>query len=126
MHDASALFQYRPDSVIEDVDDHSHPAPRRSKPTTSQPIARGRVATGDLTVHVQLDDGWHRLDPAGSDTACPRERPFEPRLELGRRIERVIEHPLADCECWTSKERAKADANYLSKFGMPYVPWKRK
>jgi hypothetical protein len=91
----------------------------------SRLVAVPRVPTGDLTVHVLLDDGWHRLDPNGAETACPRED-FHPRNELDRRIERVLKHPLARCECWTSKERAKADRNYFIEFGVPYVEWKGK
>jgi hypothetical protein len=133
MHDASALLQYRPDSVVEDVDDRSHPAPARTRvPTTPPPIARGRVATGDLTVIVQLldnvdgtKDGWHRLAPNGYETACGIE--FGMREEVDRRVYREPEHPLnVNCECWTRKEREKADDAYLKRFGVHYTPRKRK
>lgn len=108
MHDA--LRKYEPDTIVEDVDDWQ-----------PEPIARGRVPTGDLEVHVQLDDGWHREDVEdATETACDVH--VNERLVIDRRARRKIEHPLAPCECWTTKEKGKANDAYRAKYGRDYQP----
>lgn len=86
-------------------------------------VALPRVATEDLTMHVLLDDGWHRAAPDGTETACGPH--IDVRLVLDTRPGRQVEHPLAPCECWTTHERGKANDAYFVKWGAVYVPWKR-
>lgn len=113
MFDARARA-YEADTIIADVDDQ--PQIERRRAPTLQPIAVGRVPTDELAMHVQLFDGWHRLDPGEGSTACSEE-PFDGRERMATRNERTLEHPLAPCLCWTPKERAKADRLYLQKWG---------
>lgn len=133
MHDARAARQYQADTVVEDVDDWNAPTPQRARvPTMPPPIARGRVATGDLTVHVLLmdcvdgtNDGWHKLAPNGYETACGIA--FGMREEVDRRVERQLAHPLnVNCDCWTRRERSDADKKHLEEFGFHYQPRKKK
>lgn len=104
MHDALARRYEENDTAIVDVDSISLP----------------RVPTGELAMHVQLDDGWHRQDPSGIETACGE--PVNVRLVLDTRNERKLEHPLAPCECWTTRERSKANDTFRQKFGHDYKP----
>lgn len=85
-----------------------------------EPISVPRVSTEELAMHVQLDDGWHRQDAGGIETACGI--PINVRLMLGTRNERHLEHPLARCECWTKRERAKAGDKYRQQYGHDYKP----
>lgn len=104
MHDA--LRQYEPDTEISDAED-----------PVAQTIARSRVPTGDLTVHVMLDDGcWHRMFPDTTETACGLQ--VNMLLQLGIRQERKLEHPLSrTCDCWTRREMKIADDNWIKKWG---------
>lgn len=132
MHDELAFF-YEPDTVVEEPDELPPPPPRGRRTTAPPTIGRSRVDTGDLDVIVRLydyvdgtNDGWHRLAPNGHETACGIR--FGMHEEAERRVYRVPEHPLnASCECWTTRERAKADEKYADEYGMPYPQqWKRK
>jgi hypothetical protein len=81
---------------------------------------RPRVATEDLTVHVCPDDGmWHRLHPTTVKTACGIAVNF---WRCTTRTGRHAEHPLAQCECWTSMERSEADDAYRAKFDAEFKP----
>lgn len=101
---------YEDETVVVDVDDWQ-PEPG--------PIARPRVETRDLTVHVILDGYWHRLHPNTVETACGLSVNF---WRSTTRRERHLEHPLAPCECWTRRERAEADNAYRQKFGRNFAP----
>jgi hypothetical protein len=107
MHDA--LRFYEPDKFVEEIDEWA--------PT--EPIALPRADTGDLAVHVQLDDGWHREDVGAVETACDVH--INARLVIDRRARRKVEHPLARCECWTTKERRYADDAYRKMFGRDFT-----
>jgi hypothetical protein len=100
---------YEPDTEVVDVED----------PPASPP--RPRVRTEDLIMHVHLDDGWHRMASDGLETACGR--PIDIRLQIETRPGRLPEHPLALCECWTTRERGKAGAAYEARWGTEYKPW---
>lgn len=82
------------------------------------PIARPRVETRDLVVHVCTDDGrWHRLHPSTTKTACGIPVNYYRSVN---RAGRYPEHPLGRCQCWTDEERKEADDAWLTKF--PGVP----
>jgi hypothetical protein len=88
--------------VVDDPDEQPRPV-------------RGRVSTGELTVHV-LSGVWHRRMPDGSETSCgeelmPRHMAFLPT----RREDAVfgtadLVEPLGTLceECFTPRELAKA------------------
>lgn len=119
MHDARA-HQYTPDAVVEDLEDRSHPAPRRSKPTTSPPIAIGRVPTGELAVHVLHEGHRHRRLPDLSATSCGERyhAQFTPvlREELTHR-----NGELCRDGCFTAVELAIADRE-LERLGVDFKP----
>lgn len=113
MHDALA-FSYAPDTIVEDVDDS--PLQRR--------FPRGRVDTGDLEVHVRDDDDeWHRLHPTKLITACGLSIT---NWKAGNtRAGLHAQHPLAQCECWTTIEWGDANDAHLRAYGVPYEPNKK-
>lgn len=128
MHDALAR-QYTPDSLVEDVDDRSHPPPQRTKTATVPPIARNRVDTEELGVHVYIPDdgsgrppGWHRAHATELETSCSTEEKPVPisymKDEMKNR--REIKHPLPPCECWTTAERREADRRYREDYGADF------
>lgn len=91
-------------------------------------ISRPRTATEDLTVHVYIPDdgtrvpGWHRLSENTLETSCStEEKPVPVSLRTDQpKNRRVIEHPLAKCECWTTRERRDADRHHFTTYGVPY------
>lgn len=83
-------------------------------------ISLPRVPTEDLVMHVQLDDGWHRASSDGTETACGPH--IDVRLVIDTRPGRKLEHPLASCECWTTRERQKANDAYRARWGVDFVP----
>jgi hypothetical protein len=109
MHDALA---YQRDTEIVDLDDLDEPQPS---------IARSRVDTGDLTVHVYIDGAWHRLDPFTLDAACGAKV----TANSARLNERAFKFPLSrDCRCFTELELERADDSYRQKFGTDIKPRK--
>ena len=104
MHDA--LARYVPDTLVADVEEEWLPA---------EPLARGRVATEDLTMHCRTEDNrWHRLHPNRLETACGY--PFTHWGTGNTRSGRFPDHPLAEtrpdgepCDCWTRAERSEAE-----------------
>jgi hypothetical protein len=116
MHDA--LREYEPDVEVVDVDESDAQTFRPRFVDAESVIARSRVPTKDLDVHVQLDDGWHRMTPDGMETACGAR--VDMRYRLAERNGRQVEHPLALCQCWTDSEWRKADDNWNAKFLRPY------
>lgn len=121
MHDGLARQHvYIPDSVVEDVDDRTHPPPRRTKQTT--PPAFNRVSTEDLDMHA-IVDGWrHRVHPSMTKTACStKERtiPVHAGLHSVERVRKPV-HPLADCECWTTGEREEANDEFRERMGREF------
>lgn len=101
---------------------------READVDVDEPIAIPRVRTEDLTVHVKLDTGWHKQDADGLETNCGDH--INVRLQLETRNERQpLRHPLATlrsdgqpCDCWTRKERTKADTLYRKEFGREFRP----
>jgi hypothetical protein len=107
MQDALA---YQRDTEVFDVDDLDEPQPS---------IARSRVDTGDLTMHVYVDGAWHRLDPYTLDAACGAKV----TANSARMHERAFKYPLArDCGCFTKVELERADAADRKKFGDDFNP----
>lgn len=92
-------FTYEEDTEVVDVDD--------------APIARSRVPTEDLAVHVLVDGHYHRRHPSLAKTSCgiPYHSQFAPvRREM-------MVHPLAPrtvCQCFTDDEIAEADGIALA------------
>jgi hypothetical protein len=105
------MFDRATDTVVVDVDDFGD----------QQHPYRGRVATEDLIVHIQTDDGfWHRLHPSTIKTACGIPVNF---YKSTPRNGRRVEHPLAPaekCDCWTRDERREADDCYREQFGQDF------
>jgi hypothetical protein len=106
---ALAREAYEVDTEVVDVDDPPVEA-----------IARSRVATEDLTMHVLIHETgyWHRLHESTTKTACGIPVSLQRSQMQGRRL---VEHPLAPresgCECWTTEERREADDLFREKFG---------
>jgi hypothetical protein len=110
MHDA--MRSYEADTEVVDVEE-----PRRSRRSSvADSIARSRVDTGDLTMHVYIDGAWHRLDPYTLDAACGAKV----TANSARLHERLYKYPLSrDCGCFTKVEIERADAADRKKFGEP-------
>jgi hypothetical protein len=86
---------YEADTVVVDVEE----------PT---PVSVGRVPTRDLIMHCRDEHGkWHRLHPNQLKTACGQT--FTAWQTGNVRSGRYPDHPLAECECWTTAERTEAD-----------------
>jgi hypothetical protein len=97
MHDGLAR-QYEPDTEVVDERDLDQ----------ERQIAMPRVATEDLIMHVRDEAGnWHRRHPRRLETACGQKW-----MNWGYQNERsgrLIEPPLAACDCWSKAEREEAD-----------------
>jgi hypothetical protein len=92
-------------------------------------ISRPRTATQDLPVHVDIQNdgkrpaGWHRAHASEMKTSCStKDKPVPINYRADQpKNRRVIEHPLAPCQCWTTAEWEEADALWLEKYGVPYT-----
>ena len=95
-------FAYERDVEIADVDE-----PER--------IARPRVDTKELTVHV-IVEGWrHRRHASTTKTSCGEHRLH---AAFAVPVREEIVHPLSRyCGCFTRAEIAEADDAWRSKYG---------
>lgn len=82
------------------------------------PIARPRVDTKDLAMHVHIDGLWHRMDGLTLDASCGLKAHFS----FARRSERFMEHPMSEsCGCFTSVEIQRASEAYRRRWGFDFA-----
>lgn len=102
MFDQSSHRYHRDDSDTEVSDVEEPPFSARDF------FPRGRVDTKDLLMQVRdAERRWHRLHPTRLRTACGLVVTQWHADNIRHGLS--IEHPLAECECWTTAERTEAD-----------------